>query len=360
MAVSFRKNIEEMAGYVPGEQPQTDEWCKLNTNENPYPPSQKVVDAIQTAATSGLNVYPDPLATEFREVAADLFDVTPDWILPANGSDEILTVLVRSFCSENATIVYPYPSYVLYETLAHIQGCQIRRLPLNKDFEWDQLQASQICSDAQIVFVPNPNSPSGNRWSADQLAQLMPDNGLLVLDEAYGDFTDPPHEGELLRDPRFAGRMVVTRTLSKSYSLAGLRFGYCVADPSLVAGMRKVKDSYNCDTISICAATAALKDQKWMKDNRDRIIATRNRLAGELPHMGFRVFPSEANFLWTVHSSGQHDRIYRELKDRQILIRNMKFNAEPGLSCEGLRITIGTDGQVDSLLNALREITTAL
>lgn len=362
MSIRFRSNIEQMAGYAPGEQPQSNDWLKLNTNENPYPPSPEVVEAIQKAATGNLNIYPDPQATEFRHVAAELFDVDADWVLPANGSDENLTVLVRSFCDSDSTIVYPYPSYVLYETLAQIQGCKIERLMLDQQFGWSAESATEACEKASLVFVPNPNSPTGNRWSADKLAQLRPVDGVLVLDEAYGDFAQEPHRGELLKDERFASRMVVTRTLSKSYSLAGLRFGFCVADPELISGMNKVKDSYNCDSISIAAATAALRDQAWMLQSRNRILQTRSRLAAELGPMGFTVAPSEANFLWSTHATGQHQAIYERLKAEKILIRFMKFAGAGANSDEltGLRITVGTDEQIDRLLEVLATITNTL
>ena len=357
----FRDNVQKMAGYVSGEQPQESGWVKLNTNENPYPPSPAVVAAIQQAATGRLNVYPDPRATSFRKVAAGLFDVDPDWILPANGSDENLTILIRSFCDTGDSIVYPYPSYVLYETLAQIQGSTVSRLQLNDQFEWDPSAARQLCGPANLCFVPNPNSPTGNRWSAEQLQQLLPDDGVLVLDEAYGDFADEPHKGQLLKDPRFAGRIVVTRTLSKSYSLAGLRFGFSIADPALTEGMQKVKDSYNCDAIAIAAATAALEDQEWMLANRKKIIATRTRLAAELPKLGFAVSASETNFLLVKHESGRHAAIYEGLKQNKVLVRFMKFPIVDSDSViDGLRITIGTDAEIDRLLSVLADIVSSV
>lgn len=355
MNIPFRSNVIQMSGYVPGEQPQGGDWVKLNTNENPYPASPKVVKAIQEAASGRLNVYPDPLATRFRAVAADLFGVTSDWILPANGSDENLTILMRTFCDVGDLVVYPYPSYVLYETLAEIQGCRVKRLRLNDAHNWDAAAASELVSGAKLAFVPNPNSPTGNTWTGDQLHQILPPEGILVLDEAYGDFADEPHRGELLQDSRFAGQMVVTRTLSKSYSLAGIRFGFSIADPELTAGMQKVKDSYNCDTIAIAAATAALEDQGWMLANRQKIIATRERLASQLPALGFAVSPSQANFLWTQHSSGQHQQIYEQLKAREVLVRFMRFEG-----IDGLRITIGTDEQVDRFLSVLQDVVSEL
>ena len=361
MNTPFRDNVQQMAGYVPGEQPQDGGWVKLNTNENPYPPSPSVVAAIKQAATGPLNVYPDPRATSFRKAAAALFGVDPDWILPANGSDENLTILIRSFCDTGDSIVYPYPSYVLYETLAQIQGSQVFRLPLNEQFQWNSEDARRICGPANLCFVPNPNSPTGNRWSPEQLQQLVPDNGVLVLDEAYGDFADEPHRGELLKDARFAGRLVMTRTLSKSYSLAGLRFGFSVADPVLTEGMQKVKDSYNCDAIAIAAATAAIEDQSWMLQNRAKIIATRTRLVSELPKLGFSVSPSEANFLWVQHESRNHAAIYEGLKQNKVLVRFMRFpNIDTDCIITGLRITIGTDEEIDRLLAVLADVVSDL
>lgn len=362
MSPPVRNAIRRIAGYTPGEQPQESGWVKLNTNENPYPPSPRVVEAIQQAAGSRLNVYPDSLATPFREAAARLFDVDPDWILPANGSDENLTVIVRSVCDPGQLIAYPYPSYVLYETLAQIQDCPVERLKLDASFHWSAQDAADLRSRSRLFFVPNPNSPTGNVWAADRLVELLPDNGLLVLDEAYADFMTTPHRGELLHDPRFDRRLVITRTLSKSYSLAGIRFGFSIAHPDVTAEMRKAKDSYNCDAVSIAAATAAVEDQEWMLNNRAKILTTRQRLAEQLRPLGFTVYDSEANFLWTQHESGQHQAIYEGLKARRVLVRYMVFPAagEPEQTIDGLRLTIGTDDEIDQLLAALGPVLNSL
>ena len=358
MASVFRPAIDRMAGYVPGEQPQETGWVKLNTNENPYPPSPRVAAAIRQLADGRLNVYPDPDATGFRRAAAALHGVDPDWILPANGSDENLTIIMRSFCDSGQQIGYPYPSYVLYESLAQIQDAGVSRLLLGADWHWDSQQATALRKLLRIFFVPNPNSPTGTCWSADQLLELLPEKGVLVLDQAYGDFAQQSQGAELLRDARFDGRLVMTRTFSKSYSLAGIRFGYCIAKPELIAGMRKVKDSYNCDAVAIAAATAAIEDQAWMLANRDRILSTRARLAAALPRLGFTVHPSEANFLWTTHTSVSHKVIYERLKQDRVLVRYMRFaGALPGGGeLDGLRITIGTDAEIDRLLEVLPQI----
>lgn len=356
----FRPAIDRMSGYVPGEQPQELGWVKLNTNENPYAASPLVVGAIQREAEGLLNKYPDPDATTFRRTAAALFGVDADWVLPGNGSDENLTIITRSFCDSGERIAYPYPSYVLYESLAQIQGCGVERLLLDgaSGWRWDASEAAALRERVRVMFVPNPNSPTGTLWTAEDLLELLPTRGVLVLDEAYGDFAAIPHRGELLRDPRFENRLIVTRTLSKSYSLAGIRFGYAVAHPELIAGMRKVKDSYNCDRISIAAATAALEDQAWMLESRARILSSRARLAAALPGFGFVVHPSETNFLWTTHVSGRHREIYEQLKSQRILVRYMRFAGalRGGEAIDGLRITIGTDEELDRVLAVMPEV----
>lgn len=348
----FRPDVEGLAGYVPGEQPRDEGWVKLNTNENPYPASPRVLEAIGRAAEGRLNLYPDPLGLEFCESASKLFDVDPEWIIVGNGSDEILTILLRTFVDPGEKIAYPYPSYVLYETLGEIQGAAVERIALREDWSWPLDEARRQLADCRVLFVPNPNSPSGNRFPDADLLQLVPEEGVLVLDEAYGDFCDEPHGGELLRGGESAARMVVTRSLSKSYSLAGLRLGFAVAHPDVVAGMRKVKDSYNCDTLSLAAGVAALEDGDWMRENAGRIRSTRARLVDELESRGFEVVPSQANFVWATHPDGGHRRRFEALKAQRVLVRYMVFAACDPIR-EGLRITVGTDEEIDRFLEAL-------
>lgn len=360
----FRPCIDRLHAYVPGEQPQEAGWIKLNTNENPYPPSPRVLEAIERVARSRLNLYPDPLGTSFRRAAAELFGLDPDWILPANGSDENLTLIVRAFADPGDLICAPYPSYILYDTLAQIQDARYRRLLLRSDWSWDLDTARRTLDESRLVFVPNPNSPSGTRWSDETIAALVPPRGVLVLDEAYGDFADVPHRMELLQGA-LGGRIVVTRSFSKSYSLAGLRMGFAVAHPDLIAGMRKIKDSYNCDALALAGAEAALRDQEWMQANRRKIIATRARLAGQLAALGFRVEPSQSNFVWCTHPSGRHHAIYEALKARRILIRYMKFPDAAGpdgrpTTIDGLRITVGADEHIDAFLAALQKTSAVL
>jgi histidinol-phosphate aminotransferase len=354
----IRPDVDRIAGYAPGEQPQEGGWVKLNTNENPYPPSPRVVEAIERAAGGRLNIYPDPLAGQFRRVAGRLFDVDPDCIIPANGSDENLTILVRTFVDAGELISYPYPSYILYESLADLQGAKHERILLNPDWTWNHSIATPIVERSKLVLLPNPNSPSGNRWSDEDIVRLAPPRGVLVLDEAYGDFCDNPHRAQILKRPE-GRQIVVTRTLSKSYSLAGVRFGFAIARPEFIVAMRKVKDSYNCNTLSLAAAIAALEDQEWMLQNVAKIRATRARLTQALRALGWRVVESQSNFLWCTHDSGEHRKIYESLKARKILVRYMRFplsDEQGGGVRDGLRITVGTDAEIDTLLAAIAEV----
>jgi histidinol-phosphate aminotransferase len=347
MSDFIRPNIRAMAGYVPGEQPRDGSYIKLNTNENPYPPSPRVLEAIAAAVTGErLRKYPDPSGTVFRQTAGRVLGVDPDAILIGNGSDDILTIVTRTFVPEGGKISSPTPSYLLYETLAEIQGGNHVAVPFTP--EW-RLPEPWPVQGAFLTFIPNPNSPSGTSVPTAQLAELA--SGLdhpLIIDEAYVDFADE-HALAL------AGRMknvVVTRTLSKSYALAGIRFGFAVADPALVREFIKVKDSYNCDVLSLAAATAALEDQDYLKATRAKILATRTRLSAALRNLGFEVAPSQANFVWCRRFDRPLKPIYEELKRRMILVRYMVYK-DYG---DGLRITVGTDAEIDKLLQELASI----
>jgi histidinol-phosphate aminotransferase len=346
MAHRVRPNIRAMAGYTPGEQPRDGAFIKLNTNENPYPPSPRVLEAIRAALTGDrLRKYPDPVGTGFRQTASRVLGVDPDSILIGNGSDDLLTILTRAFVPEGGLIASPTPSYLLYRTLAEIQGARFETVAYTADW---QLPSPWPLPQAQLTFVANPNSPSGTMLSAANLERLAGEmEGTLVLDEAYVDFA----EGNGLHLTR-GGRVVVTRTLSKSYALAGIRFGFAVADPALVRELVKVKDSYNCDVLSLAAAAAALEDQDYFRTIRTRVLATRERMAAALTELGFDVTPSQSNFLWCRRTDRPVKPIYEELKRRQILVRYMCYEG----SGDGLRISVGTDGEIEKLLEELRRL----
>lgn len=341
----FRPEIEAMAGYTPGEQPQGGKFIKLNTNENPYPPSPAVGRAIAAAVERGLARYPDPLATAFRTRAADLFGVQPDWILCGNGSDDILTIVTRALVGAGERLRFPRPSYVLYGTLAELQGASAEQVKFAPDWSLPDAFAAPA-PGLKLAMLPNPNSPSGTMIEPArvlELAERLPCP--LLVDEAYADFA----RTNCLDLVRRSDRIMVSRTLSKSYALAGLRFGFLVAQPHLIEQLVKVKDSYNCDALSIAGATAAIDDQAWLAETKAKIIATRQRLAAELRALGLNVVPSEANFVWATHPSKPLRPIYEQLKAQRVLVRYMDY-AGWG---DGLRISVGTDEQIDALLGLL-------
>ena len=342
----IRDNIQAMDGYVPGEQPQAGKYIKLNTNENPYSPSPTVKQAIATAAEAGLERYPDPTAEGFRRRAAELFGVEPDWILCGNGSDDLLTICTRAFVGQGERLRLPYPSYVLYKTLAQIQGALYEEVYFNRDWSLPA-QFAVAGDDLRLALLPNPNSPSGTVIAPSDvqaIAEQLPCP--LLVDEAYADFA----ETNCLDLVRESDKILVTRTLSKSYSLAGLRFGFLIAQPQVIAELAKVKDSYNCDALSIAGATAAIDDQAWLANNRAKILATRSRLAAGLIDMGFELSASQANFVWATHPEQSAKSLFESLKAQRILVRYMDYAGWGS----GLRITVGTDEQIDAFLAVLR------
>ncbi len=355
-AALVRAPIAALAGYVPGEQPQGGDWIKLNTNENPYAPSPAVAAAV-TAALAGrtLAKYPDPVATRFRQQAAAVLGIDPDWILCGNGSDDLLTILVRTFVGPGAALRMPTPSYILYRTLAGIQGAPVEEVPFERDWSLSDAFTAPHTAAGDVVrlaVIANPNSPSGTLIPPDSIARLaerMP--CALVVDEAYGDFA----ASNCLDLVRSHERVIVTRSFSKSYALAGLRFGFAVAQPAIIRQLEKVKDSYNCDALSIAAATAAIADQDWLHECRSQILATRGRLTAALRDLGFHVQESQANFVWCTHPDRPHRPLYEGLKSRGILVRYMHY-AGWG---DGLRITVGTDAEIDRFLATLTSLLAA-
>lgn len=345
----MRPNIRGMAGYTPGEQINASHVIKLNTNENPYPPSPRVFEAVRTALTGDkLRKYPQPLGDSFREAAGRVLGVSPDSILIGNGSDDVLTILTRAFVPEGGRMASPTPSYSLYKSLADIQGAEFVTVPFTP--EWSPPSPWPV-QGAHLTFLANPNSPSGTALRPEQVRAFAAEvGGPLVLDEAYGEFGEWTGVELIGQIPD----LVVTRTFSKYYALAGVRFGFAVADPAVVRELVKVKDSYNCDVLSLAAATAAIEDQDYYSGVRAKMIATRGRMTVELTKLGFVVTPSHANFLWCRRDDRPVKPIYEALKQRNILIRYMSY---PGYG-DGLRISVGTPEEVEILLTALKDILT--
>jgi histidinol-phosphate aminotransferase len=346
--MQFRSNIEHMTGYVPGEQPRGDKVVKLNTNENPYPCSPKVRAAIGRAVQYGMQKYPDPLATAFRIRAAEVLGVAPEWILCGNGSDDILTILTRSFVGEGDLVRFAYPGYILYRTLAEIQGSACEAVHFNRDWSLGD-EFAHPHERLRLVFLANPNSPSGTVIRPQKVAEFAAALACpLVVDEAYADFAETDCVSLVAEHEN----VIVTRSLSKSYALAGLRFGFAIAQPQLIEQFVKVKDSYNCDALAIAGATAAIDDQAWLAEIRGTIVRSRERLAASLRELGFDVIPSQANFVWAAHAARPVQPIYEALKQQGVLVRYMNY---PGWG-DGLRISVGSDPQIDALLTLLKEI----
>lgn len=341
----LRPNIRQLKPYQPGEQPQAGKYIKLNTNENPYPPSPKVIAAIQQAAADGLERYPDALGTAFRLRAAEVLGVEPDGILCGNGSDDILTILTRAFVGAGERLRLPYPSYILYRTLAELQEADFEEVRFQPDFS---LGADFFApaDSLKLAFLPNPNSPSGTVLPPEdilRIAEQLPCP--LLVDEAYADFAD----SNCLELVRSNPKIMVSRTLSKSYGLAGLRFGYLVAQPEIVQVLRGVKDSYNCDRLSLAGATAAIDDQDWLKENVAKVKATRGRMTAALRELGFEVAESQANFVWCTHAERPLKPLYEQLKRDRVLVRYMTYDGWG----DGLRISVGTEDQIDACLSLL-------
>ena len=348
MSRFLRPNIARMAGYVPGEQPHNGGFVKLNTNENPYPPSPRVRTAILEAVTDRLRLYPDPMATELCRTAAGLHQVEPDMVLAGNGSDDLLTIITRGFIGPGDRASFASPTYLLYATLVELQDGQSVTVPY--DHNWKLDPRSLALAGSKLVFLANPDSPSGTALTREQIAELARSLDCpLVVDEAYADFAQPEfHAVPLVHE---YPNVIVTRSLSKGYSLAGVRLGYLVARAEIITHLIKVKDSYNCSMLSQVAGVAALHDQEYLAETRSRIRSTRSRLTGVLRGMGYEVPDSQANFVWATGGPSARDT-FQKLKDRKILVRLMCYPGYP----DGLRITVGTDEEIGRLLDVLGQI----
>jgi histidinol-phosphate aminotransferase len=345
--ITLRKNIADMAGYVPGYQPDdAASYIKLNTNENPYPPSPQVIEAIASEAGEGLRRYPDAASRLAREEAGRLYGFDPSWIIMANGSDEVLNNLIRAFAGEGEEIAYVHPSYSYYGTLAEVQGARVRTFGLTEQFELADLPEPYHC---RLFFLTNPNAPLGFTYSQKYIAELAGRiSGVLVVDEAYADFA----EENSLDLVRSLDNVVVTRTFSKSYSLAGMRLGLAIARPEVIAALNKIRDHYNLDRLAQTAATAALKDQEYFRGCVARIKETRGWFSAELAKIGYHVIPSSGNYVFATPADRDGAKVYQGLYDRKILVRHFK---DP-LLAHGVRISIGTREEMERTVQALREI----
>jgi histidinol-phosphate aminotransferase len=363
----IRPLVHALHAYVPGEQPKIKGLIKLNTNENPYPPSSRVLAAVKAAVDGRLRLYPNPTAQRLRDKLAKLHGCRPENILVGNGSDEVLALAVRglvepgqnsAFKFKNsrpakAVVQYFTPSYSLYPVLAEIHGAAKNPVALNPDFSLPGARelgrGRQWDFNAALTFITTPNAPSGQGYATadlDQLCRLQ--RGAVVLDEAYVDFAAENALALALKHPH----VLVARTFSKAYSLCFQRVGYLVGHADLIAGLDKIRDSYNVNGLGQIAAEATLDDLKYYRANFKKIIATRESLSRELTQLGFRVLPSQSNFIFVHPPAFPAVEWLQKLRDRKILVRWFSAPELKGF----LRITIGTPAEAAALVQAVRRI----
>ncbi len=342
----IRPNILRMSGYVPGEQPKFADIVKLNTNENPYPPSPEVKKALAGFDYSRLDRYPDPVGQALRETIAKEHGVSPDQIILANGSDDTLTMVSRVFADETHGIAFPVPTYSLYKTLCELQNAPAFEVPSNADFEFPD-DFEEKTAGASIAIIARPNSPTGNIYPRERMERLCRDfKGAVMIDEAYADFASDSCM-ELVKK---YDNLIVSRTFSKSRALAGLRFGYAVSSPFIIEQMMKAKDSYNVSMLTQTLALAAFRDKAYLAETTSKIKEGRARLVKELRAMGFRTIPSETNFVFAAPPAGNGAEYFAFLRERAIVVRY--FKAESTRSY--VRITVGLPEEIGRLLDATR------
>ncbi|MFT5209164.1 MAG: histidinol-phosphate aminotransferase [Flavobacterium sp.] len=350
-----RKNIAEMQGYQSGEQPDDELTIKLNTNENPYPASPKVDEVVRNLNTENLRRYPPPTAENFRSVAADLHNVDVENIIATRGGDELLRLVITTFVDPEETITMSDPSYSLYPVLAQIQNCPILPIPLQEDWSLPDDFITQVNkANSKLTFIVNPHAPTGRLLDKPTIRRLAEGiNSILLVDEAYVDFVDPDIQHHCLDLIKEFDNLIFLRTLSKGYSLAGLRFGYGIAHSKIIKPMlEKTKDSYNLDFFSQQIAAAALQDQSYARSTWQKVRNEKSRLVGQLASLGFSSIESESNFiLVTPDGQPEHSalRLYLYLKENNILVRHFDV---PGLK-DKLRITVGTPEENKLLLDAI-------
>jgi histidinol-phosphate aminotransferase len=341
--------VRELQPYVAGEQPQLADLVKLNTNESPYPPSPKVAAAV-AAEVERLRLYPDPTASRLRAELAERFGVEPGEVFVGNGSDEVLAHAFVALLKHEAPLLFPDITYSFYPTYCRLFGIAWREVPLDAAM---RVRVEDFRSPCGAIILANPNAPTGIALPLAEIGQLVaahPD-AVVVIDEAYVDFGGETAVPLVRHHPN----LLVVQTFSKSRSLAGLRVGFAISQRPLIEALERVKDSFNSyplDRLAQAGATAALEDEAWFTLHRDRIVASRERLAEALSDLGFEVLPSAANFLFVRHPAHAGAELARGLHERAIIVRHF---AKPRID-DYLRITVGTDSECDRLLAALREL----
>ena len=345
----WSKRIRDAVPYVPGEQPRDRKFIKLNTNENPYPPSPKAIDAMKEVLNGDLRLYPDPECTELRTAAAECWSVKPEQVFCGNGSDEILAFCFQAFFDPDKEIVFPRITYSFYPVYSDYFGLNRREVPMNPDFS-DPVD--QLCGNNGGVVLANPNAPTGIAVGLDVVEKLLQANPdvVVIVDEAYVDFGARSAVELIDRYPN----LVVVETLSKSRSLAGLRVGFAIGQENLINALRCVRDSinsYTVDRVAQAGAAAALNDRAYFDETCKKVMATRAWVTAELKELGFTVCPSQTNFLFVRHPEKPGKEIFSYLRKEGVLVRRWDI---PEI-VDWLRISIGTDAEMQELLRILRQ-----
>lgn len=347
MNPKLQEKLRKISPYVPGEQPQYNDVIKLNANENPYPPSPAVQAVLQDFDCNAFRLYPDAQSRALRQALADKHGVNFDQVFVGNGSDDVLALCYQAFFCADLPILYPDITYSFYPVWSDLFQTPVKTLPLTADFSIDI--ADYTCPNGGIV-LPNPNAPTGKALSLTQIAQLLEQNAesVVIIDEAYVDFGTASAIALLEQYEN----LVVVQTMSKSRSLAGMRIGYAIASPTLIGVLDAVKNSYNSytmDMLALACGTASVLDDAYFTQTCQRIVATRNRTETALTALGFAVIPSQANFILASHPHMRAAEIFEALRQKHIFIRYFKL---PRID-NHLRITVGTDAEMDALLSAL-------
>lgn len=344
----FTKLVQEIEPYVPGEQPKDRKYIKLNTNENPYPPSPKALEAIKTVSEE-LKLYPDPECTALRETAAHYYGLKKEQVFVGNGSDEVLAFCFPAFFLDKK-LLFPDITYSFYPVYAKLFGVEYETKPLKEDFEID---IENYCNDCGSILLPNPNAPTSKYLEVDKIEEILNKNPnhVVVIDEAYVDFGGTSCTGLINQYPN----LLVVQTLSKSWSFAGLRVGFALGNGHLIDGLNRIKNSFNSytlDTLAQVGAKAALEDISYFNETKNKIIKTREKTVKELLQLQFKIVNSQANFIFVTHEKMTAKDIFEKLREKGILVRY--FN-KPKID-QYLRISIGTDDEMKKLTNALKEI----
>ncbi|EXB06001.1 TPA: histidinol-phosphate transaminase [Acinetobacter baumannii] len=344
--------VRELEPYVPGEQPKIHNLLKLNTNENPYPPSPKVVEAVQAVLheqADVLRLYPDPDATALKQAIAKQQNINVSQVFVGNGSDEVLAHIFKAFFLQDEPILYPDITYSFYPVYSQFFGTKTKEIPLNENFEIDVRDYTQPNGG---VIITNPNAPTSIALSLAEIEQVLQANPdrVVVIDEAYVDFGA---ESAVSLINRYEN-LVVCQTTSKSRSLAGLRVGFAIAQSHLIAALEAVKNSFNSypiDRFAIAAAVASFEDQAYFEEQCQKVISSREKLVRDLTELGFNVLPSKANFIFATHSQHDAGQLAQKLREQGIIVRY--FN-KPRIN-QFLRITVGTDEQNARLVQTLKQ-----